>query len=416
FEYAWKSVLVPSFKTPFSYLFYSIKNAKLAKEGQVEIAEVGIKALDERTLRVEFEFPTPYFLELAANPLYSPINRAIDQSCPDWAIRSGDSYICNGPFHLVERDSFNRYILNRNPLYWDVNNVQLDQLILHKVTSSEALEMFNADEGHWESRSTRSLKTFFTEKGLEQVYCHPFSRVFWLSFNCSRFPFRHAKLRKAFACAINRKDIVEILPEGIIPAKTPLPFQHSFYQEVENYEENGANARILFEEALREIGLTKNHFPPLILSCTASAFREKLMGMIKRQWQQVLGVYCRIESLSWQTFFEKMTQGDYQIGGITWGPLIDDPIYTLDVFKSSKEPVNFSKWQNVDYRSILDGAQQELDPKLRNYHLARAERILMEEVPIVPIYYEKENFIQKFHLVEADKESPSKPLAIYLQE
>ena len=100
FEYAWKKILSPSFKTPYAYLFYPIKNAKLTKEGVVPGDDVGIKALDEFTLKVELEFPAPYFLELTAHTIYSPVNRLTDQLHPNWPFEEREAFVCNGAFQL----------------------------------------------------------------------------------------------------------------------------------------------------------------------------------------------------------------------------------------------------------------------------------------------------------------------------
>ena len=105
FEYAWKKVLSPTFKTPFAYLFYPIKNAKLAKSGAVSSDAIGVKAIGPLTLKVELEFPSPYFLELTAHTIYSPVNRLTDQTHPNWPFEDKGNYICNGAFQLKKKRS-----------------------------------------------------------------------------------------------------------------------------------------------------------------------------------------------------------------------------------------------------------------------------------------------------------------------
>ncbi len=396
FEYTWKSILSPSFKTASSYLFYPILHAKAAKEGLITLDNVRIRAIDESTLAVELAFPAPYFLELIANPLFSPVNHQVDQVHPDWAAQEGDSYICNGPFHLSKRHSFDRYVLKKNPSYWDADNVHLDQITIYKTNNvHETLEMFQKDQIDYLGRPMQPWEPFFAHKPPE-IDSTP--RIYWITLNVQSFPLNHPKFRQALALAINRQEIVDALSSDLIPAYTPLPREHTYHLERRLYEENASKARLLFDEALEELGLNRNSFamPPI---CTFQGFlRETTATVIKRQWEQCFDIHCRVEAQTMTTLFERMTRGDYQISGIGWEPLVNDPIYTLDAFKSAREKVNFAKWENEDYQALLDAANEECDLKKRDEYLAQAEKILIEHLPIIPLYYEVGKFMKKENL------------------
>ena len=121
FEYAWKKILSPNFKTAFAHYFYLIKNAKEAKEGLVSPEEIGIKSIDDRTLKVELSRSAPYFLQLISYPIFSPVHRLVDQQHPEWPYQSGKNYPCNGPFQIKINQPKQGYQLIKNPLYWDSN-------------------------------------------------------------------------------------------------------------------------------------------------------------------------------------------------------------------------------------------------------------------------------------------------------
>ena len=392
FEYTWKSILSPSFKTS-SYLLYPILHAKAANEGQITLDNVRIRALDESTLAVELAFPAPYFLELIANPLFSPVNHQIDQIHPDWAAQDGDAYVCNGPYHLSKRHSFDLYVLKKNPAYWDADNVKLDQITIYKTSNvHEVLEMFQKDQIDYLGRPLQPWDPSFAYRTPE---IDPTPRVYWITLNVQSFPLKHPKFRQALALAINRKEIVEALSSDMIPAKTPLPREHTYHLASNVYEENPAKARVLFDEALEELGLNRDTFVMPPIYTVLGFLRETTAWVIKKQWERCFDIHCRIEPQSLAALFDKMSRGDYQIGGMGWEPLVKDPIYTLDAFKTARAKVNFSKWENEAYRELLDAANEECDLKKRDGHLAQAEQILIDELPIIPLYYEVGKFMKK---------------------
>ncbi len=396
FEYTWKRILNPSFKSPFSSLLYPIKNAKAVKEGLLSIDDLGVKSLSEKRLLIELESPTPYFLESVANAFYSPVNHRVDQLHPNWTSQMGENYVCNGPFILKKRSS-KHYELEKNHSYWDASSVQLDQVVIHKTDPYDALTMFKAGKIDWLGRPLRPWEPFFSK-----TYSDPCrtaaSMVHWCVFNVEAFPLNHIKIRQALTAAICRKDILQNLALELMPARSVLPLEHSQSNDNSNYNENKIQARILFEEALKDLGIKKENFPVLTLICLKGSIRENTALMIKRQWEECLDVYCRIESYDWHTLFDKMTKGDYQIGGMTWKSLFNDPIYTLNAFRYQNDLINFSKWKNNQYQELLSTADIEEDEHKRKMYFAQAEAILARELPLIPLYYEFENFIKNDNL------------------
>jgi ABC-type oligopeptide transport system substrate-binding subunit len=393
FEYTWKRILHPHFKSPFSSLLYPIKNAKAIKEGSISMDNLGVRSLDEKTLLVDLEFPTPYFLELTANAFYSPVNHMIDQLHPNWTSQFGQSYVCNGPFLLKKRSS-KQYELEKNPYYWDAESVHLDQIIIYKTDPYDALAMFTSGKIDWLGRPLRPWEPFYS-KTLKNSYHPATSMVHWCVFNVEIFPFNHLKIRQALASAICRQEIIQAISTDLISAHSPLPQEHSQFKEKENYEENKVKAITLFNKALEELGIKKENFPILTLICLKGNIRENTALMLKKQWEELLGIYCRIEAHDWHTLFDKMTQGDYQIGGMTWKSLFNDPIYTFNAFKYRNDQINFSKWENQEYKSLLDMIERESCIDKRNEYFAQAEAILMKELPLIPIYYEIEKFTKR---------------------
>jgi ABC-type oligopeptide transport system substrate-binding subunit len=397
FEYAWKKILSPSFKTPFSYVFYPIKNAKCAKEGALPLDQVGIQAIDDSTLKIELEFPAPYFLELTAHILYSPINQMVDQLHPNWPFQTGDAYVCNGAFQLNIHSS-QGYELVRNPHYWDIENIRLDQVLLHRLTSYQAYQLFQQGELDWLGNPFGSWSLDFKAKEKEKIISSKGGVVSWYVFNTQRFPFSHSKLRQAFSLAIDRTELIKDFQTYVDPAYSPLLPGHSQVSTDISTAFNLDPARQLFKEALSELNLTVDTFPMFSLFYLPGGFRDIAAKNLQSQWLRAFSIHCRIEALEWDLLFPRLTEGNYDMGNIFWTSPIDDPIYTLNAFRFASEGTNFSKWENSDYQKLLDKADYEINTSKRLYYLAQAEKLLLEQVPVLPAYYPESRALVKNHL------------------
>lgn len=397
FEYTWKKILSPKFSTPFAYFFYPIKNAKAAKEGKLPIDVVGVRAIDDETLVIDLEHPTPEFLELAAHSLYSPVNHIVDKIHPNWSQGGEDVYVCNGPFKLKSNNPNGVIELEKNLCYWEKQVVKLDRVNISKSNSIFANEMFKNDEIDWIGRPMRPWEPFFAQNSDETVLATPLG-IYWCVFNTEKFPFNNLKIRQAFTYAINREELIQQLPYEGLPAATPLPLAHTQNYDAEYIPGNQTLAATLFQEGLNELGITRSEFPVIALIYTTDKTREKTMLLLKEQFQKVLGIHCQIENYEFHVLFNKMIQGDFQMGTMSWKSWINDPIYTLNAFKYRNNKVNFAKWENSEYQTLLDLAQQEINPAKRLEFLKKAEKILMVENPVAPIFYEVHQYMQKKYL------------------
>ncbi len=389
FEYAWKKILSPDFKTAFAYIFYPIKNAKEAKEGKVSCDEIGVFALDDRTLRVDLNCPTPYFLQCTAHTLYSPVHRLIDQQYPQWPYQAGKDYPCNGAFQLRINHPDKGYQLTKNPHYWDANQVTLEQITMNRMNSVEAYQRFQKKEVDWIGLPFAGWDPSFNNTGKEgQIISFPNDRVSWCVFNTASGPFNNQKLRQAFACAIQRDDI---LPNPFFPLNPAysvlLPhFRKKSYSFFSEYDPE--RARQLFHEALDELGFTLDTFPPITFLFAEKGIREHTAICLKKQFEETLGITCLLQPLPWNTVFSKMTKGNFQMGLVHWVPWFVDPIYTLAAFKSAKQELNIPKWEHPEFQRLIDLCEQEGNPFQRSAYLLKAEELLSLEAPIVPLFYQ----------------------------
>ena len=221
FVYAWKQALNPSFRADNASLLYCIKDAKAMKTGTSDT--VGIKACDDLTLVVELEKPTPYFLELLANPIYFPIHQKQDQEDPHWAGKAS-SYISNGPFVPAIWDHNDVLSINKNENYWDQQNVKLNQIDLIMVAEETELRLFQQGELDWAGSPLSSIPVDAIQslKKHKQIQTAPFMGTKFIRVNTEKKPFKSKEIRKELAKALDRHALIAHVFQGIGHPSTRL--------------------------------------------------------------------------------------------------------------------------------------------------------------------------------------------------
>jgi len=404
FEYAWKTVLSPQFKTPFAYLFYPIQNAQDVKEGRLHPDLLGVHVINEKTLQVKLRNPIPYFLELIALPQFFPVHQEVDLTEPSWPTQEGERYVCNGAFVLKTNHSFRGYELIKNPSYYEAKKIRLDSITIQKVHISEIHEMLLHNQIDWAGFPMGFIKFPLLPRSVGDPIILPNELLHWYIFNTQRFPFNCTKLRQSFSLVINRMRILHHLSPGSCPGFTILPLHQTRASLMEEHRDKGVQ---LFHEALKELNLTQKTFPHLKILYTEGDTRRTIASTIKEEWEETLGIRCSIEAFEWRSFMEKINDGDFQIGAMDWISLINDPSYTLEIFRKSNPLINFPKWHHPRYESLLDKAFRAIQPQKRLLYYALAEEILLREAPVIPILRTLPQSIKKNH-VQMPHNSPMK--------
>jgi oligopeptide transport system substrate-binding protein len=402
FEYGWKRNLSPDFQTPFASFFYPIKNAKEAKEGKVSINQVGIYVQDERTLKVQLAHPAHYFLQLTANPLYSPVYKGIDHHHPNWQDQIGKKYPCNGPFQLKINQSHQGYVFVRNPLYWDAHQITLDEITLTIMNPTQAIQAFQRKEVDWIGRPYGVWDPSYLNADGNHMISYSDKLVCWLVFNTTNALFKSSKVRRAFSYVIQRAKIVSEAGLSLFPAYSPVPHsdEHSpiFYPE---FDKNQAFQ--LLHEGLAELGLSIEQVPPLELTYYEKGVQKQAAYSLQQQFEEGFGIRCNLCPFSWTEFFQKMRQGEFQLGLTNWTSCLNDPMYTLNAFKWAEQDVNFPKWENPEFQRLLDISEQKANPLEYLSYLKKAEEILCGEMPIIPLVYQPQQAMTRLDLSKHDR-------------
>ncbi|MCB1135440.1 MAG: peptide ABC transporter substrate-binding protein [Chlamydiia bacterium] len=397
FVHAWQMVINPESDSAFGYAFYPIKNARLIKESRMPLDSMGVRAVDARTLEVELEYSAPYFLRLTANPIYAPICRAADLANKRWHLGEGSGFVCSGPFMLRRLRAGNSIHLERNPQYWDAASVQIDAIqisIIPEVLTS--LASFEAGEldfcGEPLSELPLAALPSLQERGLASSL--PMGGLYWYEFNTRIFPFNNKKFRQALAAALDRKAFVQhILHDSTEPAISIVP--RSFDLAPERSLDQVQLAHGLLQDALAEMGITAEELPPIQLSYGMGERHRVFAQAVQQQWREVLGLPVSLDASDPSVFLDKLFSGQFQIAGSYWYSWFDDPIYNMQIYRQASDRMNSSGWQDENYTRLLALSDKEPDVEKRWNYLRQAEALIMEAVPVTPVFEVSYKYLQR---------------------
>jgi len=376
FETSWKAVVDPAFGSLASYLMFPIKNAERRAKGEVSSDEVAIRSLDEETLQVELERPTPYFLSLTAFPLFLPY--------PSHA----DGAVYNGPFRIEKNEPNAEIRLAKNLSFWNRGQVHLDEIRIQIIPDENtALQLFERNEVDWLGSPLAPLPADSLPALKDKVQYLPMAASTFLAFNMETVPFQNLKLRQALSLSVNPERIVSEIAHGQIAAARPLP-PALFDRPLEPLYSpaDGAKARALYGEALSELGLSKLEGLTLYYKI-AGGIEKRVAQALQREWKEALGLEVRIEQLDPKTHLEKLHRRDFQIALGIWIAQFQDPVNILERYRLPSNKKNFAGWENSRFAALVDQSGMELDPEKRLAILLEAERIFAEELPVFPLYH-----------------------------
>ena len=395
FEYAWKTLIHPEFPADLASYLYVIKNARDIKSGKMSNNHLGVTAKDSYTLVVELEHPVPYFLELTAIPAFFPVNTNVDLIFPLWADDAELMFVSNGPFSLNVWKHNDTIECIKNEFYWDKDNVNLDKITFSMVEDEHTeFNMFENNELDWAGSPLSSLPPDAIEnlKTANKLKSLPMAEVYCYKFNTKKPPFDNVNMRKAFTLAMNRQQIIDnITQSGQIPANGIIPPSMLPKKNVYFKDADSKNARLLFEKALAEMNITKEQLPEITLSYCKSEKHQKISQVLQQQWNQVFDIQVHLLATEWNILLDKLNKHDFQIAGRGWVADFLDPINFLNLYKYTNEhPLggnNDTQWENKDFVLALDAAESCLDSEQRNKFILDAEQILMNEMPLAPLYH-----------------------------
>lgn len=382
FVQSWRSELNPSFPAPNAFMLFPIQFARAAKAGKVPVESIGVAARDDKTLEVTLEQPTPYFLQLTAFYALFPVYVS-------------DTHVTNGPFR-IQQDSPNEGLkLVKNDLYWNADSIHLDAITLTKLDGNTALGLVENGELDWTGSplSTIPSEAYNTLEADHKLASVPAAATHWFRFNVEKPPLSHPKVRRALALAINRQELVENVIQGHQrPAMSIVP-SYGADKAIDYFrDDDRATARRLLAEGLAELSLSQ--FPSVTLIYSNTDRHHKIAQAVQQQWKKTLGIDIAIQALESKLFYDKLKGQDYQIANGSWFADYDDPSNFLEVFASKSNGTNNTGWEHSQFQQLLQEGATQGDPKRRMAMLKEAEKILMAEMPVAPLFFYSLSYVK----------------------
>lgn len=391
FENSWKELIHPKFFSPNSHLMYIVKNGEKIKAGKLDPTELGVQALDKNTLKVELEHPAPYFLDMISFPLFAPFYSSCSDSQPDLPIT-------NGAFKVVQFYPCDELILKKNQRYWAKEEIELNSIQITFIRDEDTvLHLFETNE-------LDLMGTPFTSIPLDSIasyqksgnlHKHDIGLTIFTTFNVEVFPFNNVHIRKAFAHTIKRDEIVQnITQNNECPATTIIP--PSMRKKRSSPLFPLFDAKLGQKElaiGLKELGLKQ--LPPLTFHYPSIGALQKIAEALEAEWSKTLGVKVLLQKEELKVFLEKITKEPYQFGLYLWLIMYNDEYAIFERFKSKINYRNYPHWQNERYNQLLEASLHEKDPGQRDILLRESEKIMIEEVPLSPIYHGNYVFLEQ---------------------
>ncbi|EKU48083.1 peptide ABC transporter substrate-binding protein [Staphylococcus massiliensis] len=401
FVYAWRKVVDPKNASEYAFIMYDIKNGKDVNESKKALDKLGVKAIDDYTLRIELEKPIPYFTSMLAFPTFFPQNEKVSKKFGDKYATTGDKAVYNGPFKLEEWKPEDKIILAKNEQYWDKEAVHLDKVKYKVIKDPQAgAALYDTDSVDSAGIVAEQVDKYKDNPGLK-------SRLLvssaYIKMNQKKVPaFRNKDFRLAIAKSIDKEGFVDTVKNdgstvnnAFTAKKTAETVDgQDFADTVDSplkYNPKAAKAHL--EKAKKALGKDAFTFS---LNTEDTPDTKLAAEYIKGEIEKNLpGVTVKIKQLPFKQRWNNELTMNYESSISLWNPDYPDPISYMDIM-TKDHPNNNTGWSSKRYDQLVKDANGKLlqRPKEREAALREAEELMLKEAPIAPIYQKGSTYLE----------------------
>ncbi|MBP7843245.1 MAG: peptide ABC transporter substrate-binding protein [Proteobacteria bacterium] len=390
FVNSWMRILTPTLASEYAYMLHVIVNAEEFNTGKIkDFSAVGVKAIDDYTLEVKLKGPTPYFLSLLTHHSAIPVHKATIEKFGAFDDRNNPwtkpgNFVGNGPYKLKTWELNKILTVEKNPNYWDQASLNLDEIHFFPTVNLLTEERsFRAGELHRTNDLPPHKIQNLLKENPEETKVYPFLASYFFRFNTTRKPFTDKRVRKALSLAINREEIVEKVAKGNqVPAYSFVPPNAGGYNSKNKITGDLETARKLLAEAGFPDG---KGFPKVDILYNTHEGHKAVAVAIQEMWKKNLNIDVELNNQEWKVYLDTEKKLQYFVSRAGWVADYNDPNNFLDLFVTNGGN-NRTGWSNAAYDSLIKKAAMTADPAARLEVFQDAEKILLEEMPILPIY------------------------------
>ena len=396
FVFAWRRLVDPATASEYSFIagIAGIKNADAIVNGEITPDQLGITAKDDKTLVIELDIPVPFFESLMAFPSFFPVNKEFYNKCGDKFATTVDTILCNGAFKVASYEPAATTInLEKNTNYWDADKVQLSG-IQYQVIKDSQQTMLSYQNGDLDvaTLSGEQVEQFQSDPEFKNIMS---GYLWYIASNKKVAGLDNENLRKAISLSYDKEAIVNnILKDGSIKADFLVPTLLATGPDGKDFRDgtdtylstDKAKALEYYDKAKTELGKDSFEYTMLIDDAESA---QNVAQFIQAEIQTNLpGMKINIETLPKKNRLERLRADDFELGLTRWGPDYADPMTYLDMWITGS-PNNYGAWSNTEYDSLIQSAKKgelALDSEKRWEALKKAEKMVMDEAVICPVY------------------------------
>lgn len=398
FEFAFRRLMDPETAAGYAYLQYTIKNAEAVNAGDMPVEELGVRAVDDKTLEITLENPAPFFLQALTHYTAYPVpQHVVEEHGENWT--RPENIVANGPYIPTEWQPGSHIRSVKNETYHDAENVQIEEVMYYPIDDlNAAVNRFRAGEFDWLTDFPADQLAMFEANYPGQADVSPYLGVHYYVFNHNAEKLQDVNVRKALSMALNREVIgSQLWGTGELAAYSWVPPGTANYDGMEfrydwadtPYEERVEEAKALLEEA----GYGPDNPLQLEIKYNTNDNHQRLAVAIAAMWEQ-LGVQTSFFNSEVAVHYDALQNNDFDsIGRAGWIMDYNDPINMLDLLKTGID-YNYGRYSNPEFDALLNESALETDIEARAQILLEAETMAMEDYAALPLaFYVSRNVV-----------------------
>jgi oligopeptide transport system substrate-binding protein len=400
FVFAYRRIMNPETGAKYAKILYAIKNAEAANKGKAKIEDIGVKAIDDRTLQITLERPTPYFLELLTHQTALPLHEASVAKHGTNFVKP-ENWVSNGPYILREFVPGAHIKTSKNPNFHDAANVKIDAVMFYPTKdTAAAIRRFEAGELHSNDDIPAEQVKALQAKFGDQIKLAPFLGTYYLAVNMSKPPFNDVRVRQALSMAIDREFLAEqIWGNTMVPGYSFVPPGIASYGEPAYADYKDLSPEEREEQAkalLAEAGFGPSNPLKVEIRFNMTDNNRATVVAIADQWKKLGIVTSQIHTDAKTHFAHLRDGGEFDVARAGWIADYADPQNFLFLLESDAVGLNYAKYKDLDYDDLMRKAATETNAEERAKVLHAAETIFMRDLPYIPVlYYGSKNLVSR---------------------
>lgn len=387
FVFSFRRILNPKLAAKYASILYVIKNAEALNTGKIKgMEKLGIKAVNDYTLQITLEAPTPYFLSLLTNFTTFPVpQHVVEKFDKDWI--KPQNMVSNGAYKLAEWKSQSYIKALKNDFFYDSANVKIKEVYYYPTEdSASALKRFRAGELDMNGNFPLEQYQWLKENMPNETKVFPQQGIYHYVINHRLKKFQDKRVREALSLAVDLDTLInKVVQNGSVMAESFVPPLKGYKPAVVPFKEMPMPQRIIrAKKLLQEAGYSKEKPLTVKISYNTSEAHKKIAVAIASMWKKI-GVESELLNSEAAVHFAELALGHFEIGRRGWIAEYPDAQALLRLLLPNK--LNAGQYNNEKFNRKMQEAANTLDLKKRAKIMQEAEQIALDDFAVIPIYF-----------------------------